>query len=121
MKLAEFKAALSAHSDSGILFVFDDGDTIPPNFHVTEVGHVLKRFVDCGGTKRTSEACVLQAWVAANDADHRLTAGKLAKIIELGCSLLPSDSLEVEIEYEQCVLSQYRISGFGHRDGQLHF
>jgi hypothetical protein len=121
MTLAEFRAALHRNSDHGLLFVFDDGDTIPPEFHITEVGHVVKNFVDCGGTRRKAESCMLQAWVAANDSDHRLTAAKLAHILDLAGSLLPSDALPVELEYEGCVISQYEVSGFESKDGTLRF
>lgn len=121
MILSEFKAALSAHPDSNLVFVFDDGDTIPADFHVTEVGHVVKTFVDCGGEKRVAESCQLQVWVAANDPDHRLSAGKLASILELAREIVPSGDLPVEVEYEGCVISQYQVSGVEVRDGALRF
>ncbi|OIQ81463.1 hypothetical protein GALL_367720 [mine drainage metagenome] len=121
MILSEFKAALSAHPDSNLVFVFDDGDTIPADFHVTEVGHVVKTFVDCGGEKRVAESCQLQVWVAANDPEHRLSAGKLASILELAREIVPSDELPVEVEYEGCVISQYQVSGAEFRDGAIRF
>jgi hypothetical protein len=31
----------------------------------------VKEFIDCGGTVRSTNACVLQVWVA-NDVDRRL-------------------------------------------------
>lgn len=121
MNIKEFQAALEANPDSILTFMFDDGETIPPDFHVTEVGHVVKNFIDCGGTRRSVEACLLQAWVASNDESHRLTAGKLARIIELARPFLPSDTLDVEVEYEGCVLSQYRVEDVESRDGTLRF
>jgi hypothetical protein len=121
MNISEFQSVLRNHSDHGILFVFDDGETIPSDFHITEVGHVQKSFIDCGGAKRKSEACMLQAWVAANDKGHRLPAGKLADIIEMARSILPSHDLPVELEYEACVISQYEVSGFEVRDQTLRF
>ena len=74
MKASEFSAALAAQPTAALEFVFDDGETIPPEFHVTEVGYVTKRFVDCGGTLRSTETLQLQTWVSPNDPDHRLTA-----------------------------------------------
>lgn len=82
MKLTEFHTTLRAHPEARLDFVFDDGDTIPAAFHITEVGHVAKRFIDCGGTVRTVENVTLQAWVSPNDPDHRLAAGKLAGILD---------------------------------------
>lgn len=108
MNLSTLKQHLTAQPKQAVGFVFDDGELIPGHFHVTEVGHVAKRFVDCGGTVRNVETVQLQIWVG-NDADHRLTAGKLASIIELAKPLLPATDLEVEIEYEGCVISQYTI------------
>lgn len=111
MTLAELKSALARSAETSLRIVLPDGDPIPADFHITEVGHVTKNFVDCGGTRRSHESCVLQAWVAKNDPDHRLTAGKLAAILQLAGSLLPADTLEVEVEYEGCVISQYPLAG----------
>ena len=68
-----------------------------------------KKFIDCGGTARASDACVLQAWVSGNDREHRLSAGKLGSILEMARGLVPNDDLEVEVDYERCVLSQYSV------------
>lgn len=121
MHLWEFKQQLAQHPGHALLFVFDDGETIPPDFHVTEVGHVAKNFVDCGGTRRRSEVCMLQVWVAANDKDHRLAPSKLASILDLAREVVPDESLEVEVEYEGCVISQYRVVGAETLDGALRF
>lgn len=120
MKLSAFKQHLLAQADQSVGFVFDDGEAIPPNFHVTEVGHVAKRFIDCGGTLRSVETVQLQVWLG-NDEDHRLTAGKLAKIIDLANPLIPSDELEVEIEYEGCVISQYTLESASATGGAVVF
>lgn len=108
MKLHELKSALKANPDKLPRFVLPDGDSVPAHFHVTEVGFVTKKFVDCGGTVREVSSCVLQAWVA-NDEDHRLTAGKLGTILNLAQLVLPHDDLDVEVEYEDCGVSQYPI------------
>lgn len=121
MNLHDLKAALREHSDKNLRFILPDGDPIPADFHVTEVGHVAKNFIDCGGTRRSAEAVVLQAWVAANDPDHRLTAGKLGSILELAKPLFLSDQLEVEVEYEGCAISQYPVVGFAVEGGELKF
>ncbi len=108
MKLGELKSTLAAHPEKAPRFVLPDGDYVPAHFHVTEVGHVTKNFIDCGGTIRKSETCVLQTF-AADDVDHRLTADRLGAIVELGKNLLPHENLEVEVEYDCCVISQYPI------------
>jgi len=50
MKLSDFKKQLSTITD--INFVLQNGTVVPKHFHVTEVGQVTKRFIDCGGTVR---------------------------------------------------------------------
>lgn len=120
MKLTDFKQHLLAHVTKQIGFVFDDGDPIPAQFHVTEVGHVVRNFIDCGGTVRKVETIQLQVWLG-EDTAHRLTAGKLAKIIELARPLIPSDDLALEVEYEGCVLSQYTVEEATVSDGQVTF
>jgi Family of unknown function (DUF6428) len=109
INLRDLKAALQLRPEGNLRFVLPDGDPIPDDFHVTEVGHVTRRFVDCGGTVRSTAACVLQAWVAGDDREHRLNAGKLASILDLAGAVIPSDELEVEVEYEGCVISQYPV------------
>jgi hypothetical protein len=85
------------------------GEFVPAHFHVTEVGRVQKNFIDCGGTRRESVACSLQTW-AAQDFEHRLSAGKLAAIMKLAQPVLGSDDLPVEIEYGPEVASHYALS-----------
>jgi hypothetical protein len=109
MNLSDFLQHLQAHPDKELLFVLPDGGSIPAHFHITEIGHVVKNFIDCGGVRRSNEACLLQAWVA-NDEEHRLTAGKLASIFEKAGELLPHQDLPVEIEYEDFSISQFSVS-----------
>jgi hypothetical protein len=109
MTLTDFKAMLAAHPDKTMRFVLPDGKCIPPSYHITEVGRVQKDFMDCGGTVRSSACCVLQAWVAANDENHRLEAGKLSIILQMAGQLLPDSSLPVEVEFEAPIISQFSV------------
>lgn len=108
MELIQLLDVLKNHPDRSMQIVLPTGTSVPAHFHVTEVGHVQKRFVDCGGTLRSSASCLLQVWVA-NDLDHRLDSTKLSKIIEKGLGLFDNQQIPVEIEYEQGVLSQYPL------------
>ena len=108
MKLSNFRRALARDPNAALHVMLPDGDFVPGHFHVTEIGRVHKQFVDCGGTQRETSACTVQVWVAA-DTDHRLTAGKLAMILELAAPILKDDDLDVEIEYEAGVISQYPL------------
>jgi hypothetical protein len=109
MNLFEFKRALVAHPDKHVRFVLPIGSKVPPHAHVTEVARIDKRFVDCGGTFRTESVCRLQTWFQ-NDTDHRLTAGKLASILDKAKSFLGNDDLEVDVEYEAPFISQFPIA-----------
>lgn len=120
MKLHALKHYLAANDQAPVGFIFDDGDMIPGHFHVTEVGHVEKNFIDCGGTVRRVSTVQLQVWLG-NDEEHRLTAGKLARILDSAKPLLPSDDLDVEVEYEDCVISQYTVDEATVADGRIVF
>jgi hypothetical protein len=109
MRLHELKSFLRAQPETHPRFILPGGEQVPAHFHVTEVGYVAKKFVDCGGTFREREACVLQTYIA-EDFEHRLKAGRFADILDLGQPILPGDDLEVEVEWDCCVVSQYPIA-----------
>lgn len=108
MILSELKALLAEHSDRHFRIQLPDGSAVPLSFHVTEVGRVHKTFLDCGGTLRESLSCQLQIWVG-EDYDHRIETGKMAAILGKAKDYLPDESIPVEIEYEDRVISQYTI------------
>ena len=120
MTLAEFKSHLRAHPDAHVIISLPDGGIVPQHYHVTEVGHVAKNFVDCGGKFRASESCVLQTWISDHrDDGHRLTAGKLNTILGFADSFLPSDDLPVEVEHEQGMISQFPVEDVTFVDSAL--
>lgn len=108
MKLPELKNALAQNPDAHLRFLLPNGELAPAHSHVTEVARIDKRFIDCGGTLRTDSLCRLQTWSAA-DVDHRLTAGKLLKILNLAESVLLTDDLEVDVEHEVGFISQFPL------------
>jgi hypothetical protein len=112
MNIRELKAQLRAHPELNVSIRRPDGSLVPAHYHLTEVGHVAKRFVDCGGKFRASETCVLQThYGTPRDDGHRLTAGKFAKILDLAKPILPAEDLLVEIEYDAGVISQSPLTG----------
>jgi hypothetical protein len=121
MKLSDLGELLSRHPESSLRIFLPDGREIQADFHVTEVGHVAKRFIDCGGSLHAREACVLQVWLARNDPEHRLRAGRLASILKLAKPVIPSGDLDVEVEYEDGVISQYPVSSVETVPGELRF
>ncbi len=118
MNIQEFLALLRIHTASPLGLKLPSGVLVPAHFHITEVGHVTKRFIDCGGTRRTQETCLLQTWVH-DDTEHRLFAGKLADIFERAGDLLPSHELPVEIEHEGESVSQFTVEGAEFSSGSL--
>src|SRR3954469_15891643 len=99
MKLSDLRAALEQSPGTFPRFVLPDGDHIPAHAHVTEVGHVAKSFIDCGGVRGKTETVLLQTHVGT-DVEHRLSSDRFAKILQLGERVLPHDQLEVEVEYD---------------------
>ncbi len=120
MKTSEFKTHLTNHPDHELRFVLPDGDRVPVHAHITEAGRIDKTFIDCGGTVRKISNATLQAWVA-EDVDHRLSPGKLAGVLDIAAPLFGGDDLDIEIEYEDCSISQYPVMVATVEDGVLAF
>lgn len=108
MKLHELKPVLARHPAANIRFRLPGGEFAPAHSHVTEVARIDKRFIDCGGTLRAEALCRLQTW-SADDIGHRLTAGKLAKILTKAEAVLLTEDLEVDIEHEIAVITQFPL------------
>lgn len=97
MKLSEVKVALE--NLKSVDFQFEDGSFVVEHFHITEVGQVDKRYIDCGGVIRFEKKVSFQLW-NANDFEHRLKAGKLLNIITLSEQKLGIEDGEVEVEVQ---------------------
>lgn len=100
---------LGSNGDAALHIMLPSGEFVPAHFHVTEIGRLQKTFIDCGGTRRETISCLLQVWTA-HDVHHRLTAGKLGKILKLASNLPVSDDMAVEVEYGEDVASQYWVA-----------
>src|SRR5262245_4349480 len=108
MNFAELKTCLQKRPELNLALVLPDRRHVPAHSHVTEVGRETKDFVDCGGTFRHLETYVLQVHVGSLlDDGHRLTAGKLAKILGLAQPLVTSEELPVEVEHEDGLISRF--------------
>ena len=108
MKIAELKNELKKRPDAHVRFLLPNGEFVPPHAHVTEVARIDKRFIDCGGTLRNDSLCRLQTWFS-DDVDHRLTAGKLAKILDKADPILQSNELEIDVEHELDYITQFPL------------
>ena len=109
MTLDTFLKVLTANPAAAVHLMLPDLSFVPAHFHITEVGRAHKDFIDCGGTIRSTTACVLQVWVA-QDFDHRLDTTKLAKVLNIAAPLLKSTDLPVEVEYENETVSQFHVA-----------
>jgi hypothetical protein len=111
MKLSDFKKQLSTVTE--LNFVLPNGTFVPKHFHVTEVGQVTKKFIDCGGTVRNEKVVNFQLW-EANDFDHRLAPQKLSNIIALSEKVLGVEDAEIEVEYQSNTIGKYTLEFDGH-------
>ena len=119
MKLSAFKDLLQAHAGKQFRLVLPNREAVPISFHITEVAHVQKRFIDCGGELHTTDTCQLQAWVYT-DTEHRLLAGKMAGVLNLAQKALPDNQdLDIEIEYEDAAISQYPVASYTVTDDEV--
>lgn len=110
MKLSQIKTHLENLTE--VNFLLPSGTTVPAHFHVTEVGQVNKKFIDCGGTLRNESMISFQLW-EAEDYDHRLGAAKLLDIIRLAERVLDLPDLEVEVEYQGDTIGRYGLEFAG--------
>lgn len=106
MKLSQIKKHLSVTET--VNFKLQNGNPIPEHFHVTEVGVVIKHFIDCGGTERKEKVANFQLW-NANDFEHRLKPTKLLNIIALSEQKLGMEDLEIEVEYQSETIGKYGL------------
>lgn len=106
MKLSQIKSQLDSLTE--VNFLLPSGTTVPAHFHVTEVGQVTKKYIDCGGTLRNETMISFQLW-EAEDYDHRLGAAKLLDIIRLAERVLELPDLEVEVEYQGDTIGRYGL------------
>ncbi|WP_109829693.1 DUF6428 family protein [Reichenbachiella versicolor] len=106
MKLSELKKILKELDE--VNFSLSDGSKVPAHFHITEVGAITKKFIDCGGTLRNEERVNFQLWTS-NDYDHRLSAQKLRNIIELSEEKLGIKDNVIEVEYQGHTIGKYDL------------
>jgi len=106
MKLSEIKNHLTSLNE--LEFRLPDGSAVPAHFHVTEVGQVSKRFIDCGGTLQNEETINFQLW-EDGDFDHRIGAAKLLNIIVLSERILELEDKEIEVEYQGMTVGKYGL------------
>ena len=107
MLLSAFKQTLGALDT--LRFQLSNGHFVPAHFHITEVGNVMRNYIDCGGLQRQENKLNLQLWVAS-DTDHRLKPNNLLNILQLAEKQLGYSNMEVEVEYQQSTIGRYKLA-----------
>ena len=109
MTLSEVKSILkSLNKQSDLCIQLSTGESIPPHFHITEVGLLTKNFIDCGAKIRTEKKVTLQLW-HADDTDHRLSPADLLSIIVDSQEALYLPDESVEVEYQTSSISKFGL------------
>ena len=106
MKLSAIKQILA--NLENVEFQLENGTPVPEHFHVTEVGMITKKFIDCGGVMRDEKTVNFQLW-NADDFNHRLKPGKLLNIIKLSEDKLGIEDQEIEVEYQSETIGKYDL------------
>ena len=107
MLLSAFKQTLRELDT--LKFQLPNGQFVPANFHITEVGSVTRNYMDCGGLLREENKLNLQLWVAS-DTDHRLKPNSVLNILQLAEKQLGYSNLELEVEYQQSTIGRYKLA-----------
>ena len=98
MQLGNFLKLLEENTNCQIRFKLPNGEFVEKHFHVTEVGKVTKEFIDCGGTNRNKQTCLLQLW-STSDEEHRVNAGKLHSIFSLAKHIYMHENTPLEVQH----------------------
>ena len=107
MLISAFKQTLSELDT--LNFQLPNGLFVPAHFHITEVGNIMRNFIDCGGVQRQENKINLQLWVDS-DTDHRLKPTNLLNILQLAEKQLGKSNVEVEVEYQQSTIGRYKLA-----------
>lgn len=106
MNIKSFKTILETTKETQ--FILWDGTLVPPHFHITEVGVVEKKSIDCGNQLQNDRRVFIQLWYS-NDASHRLSSEKILKIIAQAEKNWDIEALEIWIEYQTETIGWFNL------------
>ncbi|MDX1314815.1 MAG: DUF6428 family protein [Eudoraea sp.] len=83
MKTREFIELLEQHPGKSLLFEYRHGETVAPNYHITEIKNVSIDAVDCGAGSDFWKETVIQLWESPVEKETRsyMSAYKAMSII----------------------------------------
>ena len=90
-------------------FQLPNEEFVPEHFHITELGNINRKYIDCGGILRQEKKINLQLWVAS-DIEHRLKPENLLNILKLAEKQLGFSNIEIEVEYQQATIGRYELA-----------
>lgn len=103
---------LGNHPNKKVRFVLPDNKEVPMHYHITDVGAVMRYFIDCGGQQREDHYVHIQLWLGA-DTEHRLTTDRIQQILaQSQMTLERLDKFEqypVMFEYQTEMIATYSV------------
>ncbi|XDD45901.1 DUF6428 family protein [Leptospira sp. WS39.C2] len=110
----DFKKNLDLYPDLQLKFVYNDNDTIYPNYHITEFKLATIEAVDCGGNFDTWKEIILQVLEPNTKAESdAMSIKKINSIVSKVSNLIivPENAiLRVEFGNTSSAMRQYFIS-----------
>ena len=85
--------------EGNLVFRQADGTSIPPHFHITEVGLITRSYIDCGGRLGQLHSVNMQIHYG-QDTDHRLSKSKFKGILTKSLRALNLPNVDIEVEYQ---------------------
>jgi hypothetical protein len=100
MKTSDFIQAIRRSPEKQLIFVNDEGMTIHPGYHLTELKAASLETVDCGAQKNRWNETIVQLWVPEQEkSDEFMTAKKFLSIYDHVSGMIALDP-EAEIRFE---------------------
>jgi hypothetical protein len=120
----DFLKILAENQQHLVNFYLPNNFKIPKEFHITDIGSVLRSFIDCGGVIRNESYLQIQLWVG-KDSNHRIKAEIVEKIIKKAKPVLDKlpnlANSNIFIEYKDNIVSQYQIDSYKITDKSIDF
>ena len=101
MKTREFIELLEQHPGKSLLFEYRHGETVAPDYHITEIKNVTVDAVDCGRGTDFWKETVVQLWESPKEKESRsyMNALKALSIINTVHKIKPLDQ-DAVIKFE---------------------
>lgn len=101
MKTNEFLNLLKENQSKNLLFEYNVGKLVAPNYHITEVKNITVDSVDCGAGVDFWKETVIQLWESPEEKEREyMLTDKALSILNRVDSIKPMErDVEVKFEY----------------------